>query len=295
MKTSGLSAREWRFAVHCLFPAGYVGWVCVLCGGVVRHSGPVGIDSRTVALALLSVVAAVVLGFEAGVHAGALAGVLAALAGFVPAVVWELTGDRRKRNARAAERRKAALKAFVPAVAPPAADGVVAGSPGEHSAAWYLRPEAQVVAFRPRPELDRLREWCVAGGRLGVRLVTGEGGAGKTRLTLQLATDLASDGWRTMWVQPGQEGTPVGMVRDTGEPAVLVIDYAETRPGLADLLAAAAAEDCPDLRVLLLARSAGEWWRQLLAGADYRLSQVLEEVEPVALGPLAGGAAGAVR
>ena len=252
-----------------------------------------GIDSRTVALAVLSVVAAVVLGFEAGVHAGALAGVLAALAGFVPAVVWELTRDRRERNARVAERRKAALKAFVPAVAPPAAGGAVAGSPGGHGAAWYLRPEAQVVAFRPRPELSRLREWCVAGGRLGVRLVTGEGGAGKTRLALQLAADLASDGWRTMWVQRGQEGTAVGMVRDTGEPAVLVVDYAETRPGLADLLAeAAAAEDCPDLRVVLLARSAGEWWRQLLAGADYRLSQVLEEMEPVALGPLAGGQQG---
>ena len=254
----------------------------------MRHSGPVGIDSRIVALALLSVVAAVVLGFEAGVHAGAWAGVLAALAGFVPAVVWELTGDRRKRNARVAERREAALKAFVPAVAPPAADGTVAGSPGGHSAAWYLRPEAQVVAFRPRPELSRLREWCVAGGRLGVWLVTGEGGAGKTRLALQLAADLASDGWRTMWVPPGQEGTAVGAVRDTGEPAVLVVDYAETRPGLADLLAeAAAAEDCPDLRIVLLARSAGEWWRQLLVGADYRLSQVLEDTGPLPLGSLA--------
>ncbi len=206
MKTSGLSAREWRFAVHCLVSR----WLRRLglraLRGVVRHSGPVGIDSRTVALAVLSVVAAVVLGFEAGVHAGALAGVLAALAGFVPAVVWELTRDRRERNARVAERRKAALKAFVPAVAAPAAGGAVAGSPGGHSAAWYLRPEAQVVAFRPRPELSRLREWCVAGGRLGVRLVTGEGGAGKTRLALQLATDLASDGWRTMWVRPRAGG-----------------------------------------------------------------------------------------
>ena len=83
------------------------------------------------------------------------------------------------------------------------------------------------------------------------------------------------------------------MVRDTGEPAVLVVDYAETRPGLADLLAeAATAEDCPDLRVLLLARSAREWWRQLRVGADYRLSQVLEDTEPLPLGPLAGGRQG---
>jgi hypothetical protein len=153
-------------AIRCSLPgfplAASAGFTC-FCGSVVRHCGPVGIDSRAVALAVLSVVAAVVLGFAAGVRAGALA--LAALAGFVPAVVWELTRDLRERNARVAGRRKAALKAFVPAVAPPAAGGPVAGSPGEHSAAWYLRPEAQVVAFRPRPGLSQLREWCVAGGR----------------------------------------------------------------------------------------------------------------------------------
>ena len=200
--------------------------------------------------------------------------VLAALAGFVPAVVWELTGERRERNARAAEKRKAALRNFAPAVVPPDAGGAVAGSPGGHGAAWYLRPEAQVVAFRPRPELDQLREWCVAGGRLGVRLVTGEGGSGKTRLARRLAAGLSGHGWRTLWVERGQEQAAVGTVRDIGEPAVLVVDYAETRPGLAGLLAeAAAVEDCPDLRVVLLARSAGEWWRQLLAEADDRLSQ----------------------
>jgi hypothetical protein len=93
-----------------------------------------------------------------------------------------------------------------------------------------------------------------------------------------------------MWVPPGQEGTAVGLVKDLGEPAVLVVDYAETRPGLAGLLAeAAAARDCPDLRIVLLARGAGEWWRQLLDEADYHLSQVLEDTGPVRPGPLAGG------
>ncbi|MGH3221402.1 MAG: tetratricopeptide repeat protein [Streptosporangiaceae bacterium] len=251
-----------------------------------------GVDSRTVALAVLSVVLAMVLGFEAGVHAGAVAGVLAALAGFVPAVVWELTRERRERNARVAEARKAALNAFTSLALPDAGDAA-AGSAGGHSAAWYLRPEAGVVAFRPRPELEQLRHWCAAGGRLRVRLVTGEGGAGKTRLALQLAADLASRGRQTMWVQPGQEGAAVGLVRDAGASAVLVVDYAETRPGLAGLLAeAAAAADCPDLRVLLLARSAGEWWRQLVDGADFRLGQVLEDAGPLALGPLAGGQQG---
>src|ERR1017187_5169056 len=286
------------------------GWVCG--GGGMRHSCVVGMNSRVVVLAVLSVVLAVVLGFEAGLRVGPLAGVLSALAGFVPAVVWELARDRRERAAGVAEKRAAALEVF--ASAGPRADGGVAGDwAADSGAAWLLRPEAEVVGFRPRPELGELAGWCVGGGRLGVRLVTGEGGSGKTRLAvqlergrgagwwrggggsgktrlaLQLERELAGHGWRTLWVQRGREGSAVAAVRDSGEPAVLVVDYAETRPGLAGLLAeAVAAGGCPDVRVVLLARSAGEWWRQLLAGADYRLSVVLEQAEPLCLGPLAG-------
>jgi hypothetical protein len=43
------------------------------------------------------------------------------------------------------------------------------------------------------------------------------------------------------------------------------VDYAETRIGLEDLLRAVAA-DIGMVRVLLLARSAGQWWEQLAAG-----------------------------
>src|ERR1017187_1574332 len=223
------------------------GWVCG--GGGMRHSCVVGMNSRVVVLAVLSVVLAVVRGFEAGLRAGPLAGVLAALAGFVPAVVWELTRDRRERAAGVAEKRAAALEVF--ASVGPRRDGGVAGDwTGNSGAAWLLGPEAEVVGFRSRPELGELAGWCVGGGRLGVRLVTGEGGSGKTRLALQLGGELAGRGWRTLWVQRGREGPAVAAVRDSGEPAVLVVDYAETRPGLAGLLAEAAAGGCPEVRVV---------------------------------------------
>ena len=201
---------------------------------------------------------AVVLGLKAGLRAGPLAGVLSALAGFVPAVVWELARGPsvRERTAQIEEKRAAALKTFESA-GPRADAGVAGGWVAESGAAWLWRPEAEVVGFRSRPELGELVAWCVAGGRLGVRLVTEEGGSGKTRLALQLETELAGHGWRTLWVERGREGSAVAAVRDSGEPAVLVVDYAETRPGLAELLAeAAAAGGCPDVRVVLLARSA---------------------------------------
>ncbi|MFF5111591.1 tetratricopeptide repeat protein [Streptosporangium sp. NPDC000509] len=49
----------------------------------------------------------------------------------------------------------------------------------------------------------------------------------------------------------------------TDEQVLLVVDYAETRTGLAALLREVANDDGRRVRVLLLARTAGEWWRQL--------------------------------
>jgi hypothetical protein len=61
-----------------------------------------------------------------------------------------------------------------------------------------LRPEEQVVPFRARPELDDLLDWCVNGGHAGVRLVTGDGGSGKTRLALRLGEELMASGWQAL-------------------------------------------------------------------------------------------------
>ena len=78
--------------------------------------------------------------------------------------------------------------------------------PGERAdlpVARYLRPEEAVVPFRARPELDELLGWCVSGGHAGIRLVTGTGGAGKTRLALRLGEELAVNRWQPLWVKRG--------------------------------------------------------------------------------------------
>jgi tetratricopeptide (TPR) repeat protein len=159
-------------------------------------------------------------------------------------------------------------------------------SPGERiGLARYLRPEEQVVPFRSRPELDELVRWCAQGGRVGVRLVTGDGGSGKTRLALRLGEVLAAGGWQQLWVLHGSEREAVRDVREVGQPCVLVVDYAETcsdLAGLADDLAATGIG--PDVRVVLLARSAGEWWQQLLAGTGERAAALLDAAAPITLG-----------
>jgi len=167
-------------------------------------------------------------------------------------------------------------------------------SPGERAGlavARYLRPEEQVVPFWPRPELDELVRWCTQGGRVGVRLVTGDGGAGKTRLALRLGEALAAGGWQQLWVPRGAEREAVRDAQEVGQPCVLVVDYAETRSDLAGLADDLASTRGPDVRAVLLARSPGEWWQQLLAKAEERAAALLDAAAPITLGPVraAGG------
>ena len=99
-----------------------------------------------------------------------------------------------------------------------------------------------------------------------MRLVTGPGGVGKTRLSVELCKRLAARGWQCERPGDGGEAAVLGAVRRVHRGRVLlVVDYAETRAGLGGLLRAVAADEGP-VRVLLLARSAGEWWERLGAG-----------------------------
>src|SRR2546421_430159 len=132
--------------------------------------------------------------------------------------------------------------------------------------------------------------WGGASG--GWRGGPGVGGGGKSRVGLRLGEELDAGGWRPLWVPRGSDHEAVAAVRDLGRPCVLVVDYAETRGELVGLLNDVAAGDGgPDLRVLLLARSAGEWWQQLAASAEARAAVLLEASLPVTLGPVsaAGG------
>jgi hypothetical protein len=158
--------------------------------------------------------------------------------------------------------------------------------------ARYLRPEEQVVPFRWRSELDELLDWCTSGGHAEIRLVTGDGGSGKTRLALRLGDELAANGWQQLWVKRGSEHEAVGAVHEMRRPCVLMVDYAETRSELAGMLDEVAAdEDGPPLRLILLARSAGEWWQLLLAMTEELTAALLEASVVVSLGPVraAGG------
>ncbi|MCX5357324.1 hypothetical protein OG864_00815 [Streptomyces sp. NBC_00124] len=171
------------------------------------------------------------------------------------------------------------LALLLSAVDPPAA-----ASPGS-----LLRAETEAVRFRGRSGmLSDLEDWCTQRDGSSVRLMTGPAGRGKTRLARQLISVLREQGWvagflRHAALSPG-ESRPLGA---SVVPTLLVIDYAETRPRDVRLVldAAATGGSGAALRILLLARSAGEWWGDLEESLRDG-SSACSPAEPIALGPL---------
>ncbi len=142
------------------------------------------------------------------------------------------------------------------------------------SPVMLLQAAASVVPFDParQPLLDGLLAWVEATDYpIKLRTYTGPGGTGKTRLALEAARSLQSQGWQCHWLRDDKPQDWPQLWRHTlaGErPTLVVLDYAETRgeeiralleQGLRCLETGGSAP----LRVLLLARAAGEWWVDL--------------------------------
>ena len=120
-------------------------------------------------------------------------------------------------------------------------------------------------------------DWCLDPNVLvDVRTVTGPGGQGKTRFALQLAQALleVANVRQPEWVITGflrPDPAPPGSVRDlmpladSAFPALIVIDYADTRlEQITRLLPTLWEVDSSSpARVLFLARTSGDWWTRL--------------------------------
>ncbi|MET9572450.1 tetratricopeptide repeat protein, partial [Streptomyces virginiae] len=162
------------------------------------------------------------------------------------------------------------------------------------SPAALLSADTEAVAFQGRvSELDDLNKWCESGPpSISLRVMTGPGGQGKTRLARYLTDTYSRKGWVTGHLRsdltdsPAPDATaPDFTTLNTALPLLLVIDYAETRPRLLRSLITHLHRSRHKVRLLLLARSDGEWRTGSLQSLR-AVRNLLEVATPTPLAPL---------
>jgi tetratricopeptide (TPR) repeat protein/nucleoside phosphorylase len=162
-----------------------------------------------------------------------------------------------------------------------------------------LNARYEVVPFHERgrelilAELDR---WSDEGPAVAVRLIHAEGGVGKTRLAIEWMRRRRAQGWVAGFLPKEVPEDWFERLWALGQQVLVVLDYAESRSDLRTalmrVLRYAQQENSGPLRrvrLLLLARNAGDWW-QSLRQADAALGEWLGATPPDELTPLAAQA-----
>ena len=150
------------------------------------------------------------------------------------------------------------------------------------SALRLTRAEYGVVGFQARDEMTVLIDVAnrvSAGETTGVAVLHGVGGAGKTRLGLELAARLQARGWTAGVLRPGADPSGLGEVQG---PLMVLVDYADGRVDdtIAVLEEAGRRRGTPALVVLTARSIAGQWLERVRAGAtDAGLLVGVDDVE----------------
>ncbi|WP_370937635.1 tetratricopeptide repeat protein [Amycolatopsis sp. cg13] len=138
------------------------------------------------------------------------------------------------------------------------------------SPAGLLAPRRAVVPFHGREEtLAKLDAWAKSEGP-GAWLLHGPGGQGKTRLAHQFGASRVQDGWAVLWLDKDAPMRSLDVLAGVKPPTLVVVDYAEGRSqqlaALADVLAR--RRSSAPVKLLLIARATGAWWRELPSAGD---------------------------
>jgi len=139
-------------------------------------------------------------------------------------------------------------------------------------------------------ELAELTAWCAADAPASVFLLHGQGGTGKTRLLIEWCRRLRHQGWHAGFLDRYAQLPSLDPLFEGTTPRLVVIDYGETRPDLVapilHRLDRWSETGGPTIRVALLARTDGTWWR-LLQEQDERIGHLARSApDPFEVTPL---------
>ncbi|HRE87094.1 MAG TPA: toll/interleukin-1 receptor domain-containing protein [Accumulibacter sp.] len=155
----------------------------------------------------------------------------------------------------------------------------LARDPREIAPTELLQAKFEVVGYLDATGIGaQLIDWCSGERPTAARLIHGPGGLGKTRLMIEVATKLRQQAWTAGFLDPPHEPLDATLKQrwqaldqllahgdDRG--LLIVLDYAEGRQDevkrIAERLSARPENDTRPVRLVLLARSAGEWWSTL--------------------------------
>ncbi|GAA2435122.1 P-loop NTPase [Streptomyces lavendulocolor] len=157
------------------------------------------------------------------------------------------------------------------------------------SPTMLLRADAEVVRFRGRTEeLRALEGWCESDtDSFSVKVITGPGGQGKSRLARQLSNNLLAKGWVTGHLRGDLRDLSSTQLQSlkTVLPFLVVIDYADARPALVRQVIDQLRSCRHRTRILLLARDDGRWRTDGLTASH--ADEILARAPVTALAPLA--------
>ncbi|MER5200836.1 tetratricopeptide repeat protein [Streptomyces sp. NPDC002755] len=146
------------------------------------------------------------------------------------------------------------------------ADGAEATPLVPRSVASLLHPRAESVRFSGRRELlAEMTEWSTEGDDVSLAVLTGVGGAGKSRIARELGHRLTAIRYAIVHLTRQENAHHHRMLARTTAPVLLVVDYAESRVEQVRSLLNELVRRPRGIpfRVLLIARAAGRWWDEV--------------------------------
>ena len=151
-------------------------------------------------------------------------GLVTAVVVWVGLTVWQAIREEKERLTALRAARDELLEPMQPALQ------------GTHTISTLLAAEHALAPFVARgTETEKLMRWCLDPAALPVYVLAGPSGVGKSRLAVQVARELP-DGWVAGRCASGKAALALPAVLACPEPTLVVVDDADTQPGVASLV-----------------------------------------------------------